>query len=105
MKRIWKKLKQKWGVESDLRMLWLFLLFAIAGSTTAYLRNKLFVYIGIAPFSPKILYVLFKFVFIYFFYQICLLTVGSLGGEFRFYWPFLRKMNQRMIARFSKKDD
>jgi len=103
MKKTWEQLKQKWGVASDLRMLWLFLIFAIAGSTTAYLRNKLFFFLGIQPFEPKFLFIAFKYVFVYFFYQICLLTIGSIGGEFSFYWPFLKKMNQRLIQRFRKK--
>jgi len=39
MTSIWEKLKVKWNVESDRRMIWIFVIFAITGSSISFVRK------------------------------------------------------------------
>lgn len=98
MKRIWKIWKEKWGVETDLRMTWIFVIFAITGSATVVVRKFLFSVLGISIENATISFIV-KFVAIYLVYQVMLFTVGSIFGEYRFVKWFLIKMNSRLINR------
>jgi len=98
MKRIWQIWKEKWGVKTDLRMSWIFVIFAITGSSTVVVRKFLFIMLGI-NIENAILSFLVKFVAIYLVYQVMLFTIGSIMGEHKFVKWFLIKMNLRLINR------
>ena len=100
MKRIWEVWKEKWGVETDKRMAWIFIIFAITGSSTVVVRKFLFQVLGIEIENAAISMIV-KFVAIYFVYQLMLFTIGSLLGEHKFVKWFLIKMNSRLIKRKS----
>ena len=96
MKRIWNIWKEKWGVKTDKRMTWIFIVFAITGSSTVYVRKFLFSILGIDIQNPTVAFIV-KFVAIYFVYQVMLYVVGTLMGEHKFVKWFLIKMNSRLI--------
>lgn len=96
MKRIWETWKEKWGVKTDKRMAWIFVIFAITGSSTVVVRKYLFSVLGIEIENGFIAF-LVKFVAIYIVYQIMLFIVGSILGEHKFVKWFLVKMNARMM--------
>lgn len=98
MKRIWEIWKEKWGVKTDLRMTWIFIIFAITGSSTVVVRKFLFSVLGINIENGTVSFIV-KFVAIYFVYQGMLFTVGTLMGEYKFVKWFLIKMNSRLINR------
>lgn len=98
MKKIWNTWKEKWGVETDSRMLWLFLVFAITGSTTVFVRKGLFKFLGI-DIEHAVLAFVVKILAIYLVYQILLFVIGTLMGEHQFVKWFLKKMNKRLIPR------
>lgn len=98
MKRIWTTWKKKWGVKTDKRMAWIFIVFAITGSSTVVVRKFLFNLLGIQIENAAVAFVV-KFVAIYVVYQIMLFTVGTLMGEHRFVKWFLIKMNSSLIRR------
>ena len=98
MKRIWEIWKEKWGVQTDLRMTWIFIIFAITGSSTVVVRKFLFSLFGIEFENATIAFIV-KFVAIYLVYQVMLFTVGSIMGEHKFVKWFLIKMNSRLINR------
>ena len=98
MIRIWEKWKLKWKVESDGRMAWIFLIFAITGSTTALARKSVYKALGIQIDQP-IIDVVLRIVVIYFFYQILLFVIGTLLGEYKFVKWFLLKMNKRFLPK------
>lgn len=109
MKKYWEKLKVKWGVETDRRMAWIFLVFSITGSTTAWLRLYLFELFRVDDYLSGASFHIVKWVCIYFFYQILLFTVGSLMGEHQFVKWFVIKMNKRflpkhVIAKYGRKN-
>jgi hypothetical protein len=96
LKNLWNSWKKKWDVKSDRRMLWIFFIFAITGSSTVVVRKFLFSLLGIQP-ENAILAFLFKLLAIYIVYQILLFLIGSLLGENKFVSWFLLKMNRRLI--------
>ncbi len=96
MKRIWELWKEKWGVKTDKRMTWIFIIFAITGSSTVVVRKFLFNTLGIEIENAAIAFAV-KFVAIYIVYQFMLLAVGSLMGEHKFVKWFLIKMNSSLI--------
>ena len=98
MRKIWTKWKIKWGIESDRRMIWIFVIFAITGSATVFVRKGLFRALGIEIESPVLAFFI-KLVAIYFIYQLLLFTLGTLLGEHKFFWWFIKKMNRRMIGK------
>lgn len=98
MKRIWEIWKEKWGVKTDLRMTWIFIIFAITGSSTVVVRKWLYSLMGINIENAIVSFIV-KFVAIYLVYQVMLFTVGTLMGEHRFVKWFLIKMNSRLINR------
>ena len=79
-------------------MSWIFVIFAITGSSTVVVRKFLFSVLGIQIENAAISFVV-KFVAIYFVYQLMLFTIGSLLGEHKFVKWFLIKMNSRMIRK------
>jgi len=96
LKRIWEIWKEKWGIKTDKRMAWIFIIFAITGSSTVVVRKFLFKTLGIEIENATLSFVV-KFVAIYFVYQVMLFTIGSLLGEHKFVKWFLIKMNSRLI--------
>jgi len=96
MKKIWNTWKRKWNVETDARMIWIFVIFAITGSTTVVVRKLLFNSLGI-EIENAVLFVVVKILVIYLIYQCLLFVIGSILGEYRFVKWFLWKMNQRLI--------
>ncbi len=98
MKKYWDRLKGKWGVETDARMAKIFIVFAITGTATLFVRKGLFQLLGI-DIQNQTLSVIVKWVAIYFIYQIMLYVVGYLFKEGAFFWHFIKKMNLRMIGK------
>lgn len=98
MKKIWNIWKEKWGVQTDKRMAWIFIIFAITGSTTVVVRKFLFKVLGIEIENAAISFFV-KFIAIYLVYQVLLFTIGSLLGEHKFVKWFLVKMNARLVNR------
>lgn len=96
MLKIWNKWKEKWNVDTDRRMLWIFLVFAITGSSTVIVRKWLFSTLGI-EFSNVVLGFIVKIIAIYIVYQILLFAIGSVMGEHKFVKWFIQKMNKRII--------
>lgn len=101
VKRIWEIWKQKWAVETDRRMAWIFLVFAITGSLTVVVRKSLFKAMGI-EMDNAVLFFIVKLLAIYVVYQILLFLIGSIMGEHRFVKWFIAKMNKRLIPKRSK---
>lgn len=92
-----KKLKERWGITSNYQLTVILIVFAVTGSTSAYLSKPILNYFGftrdiISPFLYWPLY----FILIFPVYQVLLLTFGFLSGQFTFFWAFEKKMLKSM---------
>ncbi len=105
MLKMWNSLKLKWNVDSDLRLGWIFIIFAITGSSIVFVRQPIQVYLyDEANFWDLIWYQkLVITLVVYFVYQIHLFVIGSILGEHKFVKWFILKMNKRMFGRLIKK--
>lgn len=101
MKKLWEKLKVKWGVETDSRMVIIFIVFAITGTATLFVRKGIFQALNI-DIANRALAIIVKWVSIYFIYQIMLFVIGTIFQEGKFFWWFIKKMNLRMIGKKPK---
>jgi type III secretory pathway component EscU len=93
---IWNKWKQKWNIQSDKRMIWIFIIFAITGSSTLVVRKYLYSTLGI-EIENSIISFLVRLIFIYVIYQFLFFAIASIMGEHQFAKWFLRKMNKRIL--------
>jgi hypothetical protein len=105
MRSLWEKLKIKWNIESDKRMVWIFIIFAITGSSIAFVRRPITMSLfEKSTYAELIWYeLIITIVIVYFMYQILLFTIGSLLGEHQFVKWFVLKMNKRMFPFLQKK--
>ena len=91
------KLKLKWGIESNFQIILILIVFAITGSLSLVVSDPMLNFIGlekegVSPwiFTPLILIIVFPV------YQVLILIVGFVFGQFKFFWQFEKKMLIKM---------
>ena len=92
-----KKLKEKWGITSNFQLLIIFLVFSVTGSLSLWVAKPLLDFIGLeeATLSPWIFWPI-RISIIFPIYQILIVLVGVLFGQFIFFWNFEKKMLSRL---------
>lgn len=96
-----KRLKEKWKIESDKDLVIIFIVFAITGSSVVFVRKPLFSLLGISLDTVHwFIYGLLYLILILPIYQVLLIFWGTLFGQFKFFWSFEKKMLKRMGFRF-----
>uniref|UniRef100_UPI00404A6F0E DUF6787 family protein n=1 Tax=Flavobacterium sp. TaxID=239 RepID=UPI00404A6F0E len=91
-----KKLKKRWGVETNFQLTIIFIVFAITGSTAAFLSKPFTNYIGLTSENLGWFYLPIRLLAIFPLYQILLVILGYLFGQFAFFWNFEKKMLYRL---------
>jgi hypothetical protein len=94
---LFKRLENKWKLTYKWEMIRVFLVFAITGTASVFVGKPIIKLLGITkenlnPALYWILYIIIGFIF----YQILLVCIGWLLGQFRFFWNFEKKMLRRM---------
>ncbi len=93
--------KERWNIISNWQMLIILVVFAITGSTSAYLAKPILAFIGITKESSSgWLYYPLYIILIFPVYQVLLVTFGFLFGQFSFFWAFEKKMLRSMKLGF-----
>lgn len=94
---IFKKLENKWILTYKWEMIRVFIVFAITGSTSAFIGKPIMGLIGITKenLNPILYWILFIIIGLIF-YQILLVSFGWLFGQFNFFWEFEKKMLRKM---------
>ena len=96
-----KKLKERWNVSSNWQLTIIFIVFAITGSTAAYLSKPVTTALGITKENLSLwLYWPIRLIVIFPVYQVLLVVLGALFGQFHFFWEFEKKMLNRMKLGF-----
>ncbi len=105
--RLFSVLEDKWNVSYRWELIAIFIAFAITGSTSARLSDPVISLIGFQRETTSgWLYWPLRILLVFPVYQILLLIVGWLLGQFKFFWNFEKKMFSRMgFARFLKDKD
>ena len=94
---MFKRLKKKWGIESNLQFWLIFGIFAISGSSTLFIKIPLYALLGIDELTETWVKVVVYILAITPAYFMLLLFYGFIFGQFRFFWAFFKKF----ISRFS----
>ncbi|QXP53387.1 diacylglyceryl transferase [Cellulophaga sp. HaHa_2_95] len=97
-----KKLKERWGIESNFGIIMILLVFSITGSSALKIARPLLDYIGFTrdnfadDWYFSILYWTVRILIIFPIYQVLLVVFGWLFGQFKFFWNFEKKMLSRL---------
>jgi len=95
-----KKLKERWNVSSNRQLTLIFIVFAITGSASAWLSRALCEVLGISKDQLSHWYTPVRLLLIFPIYQVLLVTIGALFGQFTFFWNFEKKMLRKMKLGF-----
>lgn len=92
-----KKLKERWGIDSNFQLAVIFVVFAVTGSSAAKLAAPLTHLIGIHQDTTSgFIYWPIRILIIFPVYQVLLVLFGWLFGQFKFFWNFEKKMLHRL---------
>ena len=90
-----RRFKNKWNIESNFQLLLIIFVFSITGSSSLWVRTQLFGLMGIDESVHIIIRIILSVLFITPIYQVLLVFIGAMLGQFRFFWAFEKKMIQR----------
>lgn len=91
-----QRLKRKWGVTNDFQFAVILFVFSVAGSSVLVVRKALFALMGLGPETPLWVKIPLWLLIVFPSYQVLLVTIGALCGQFTFFWNFEKKMLRRM---------
>ena len=88
-----KKLKEKWGITSNFQLLIIFLVFSVTGSLALWVAKPILDFFGLdkSAVSPWIFWPI-RISIIFPIYQVLIVIIGALFGQFQFFWAFEKKM-------------
>ena len=91
------RLKEKWGIVSNVQLTLIFIVFALTGSAASRLAGPVMDLFSLSTKSlHPIIYWPLRIVLIFPLYQLLLIFFGALFGQFRFFWNFEKKMLRRL---------
>ena len=94
------KLKKKWKV-SGTQLILILCVFAITGTTTAYITRMITTWMNLQSNEP--MYWVMKLVILIFGYQVLILLFSIPFGQFPFFWNYEKKILKWFL--FRKKDN
>jgi hypothetical protein len=99
-----EKLKQRWGVESNFQLTVIFIVFAITGSASAMVSKPVCLWLGITKEDFGFLFAPIRLILIFPLYQVLLVSIGFLFGQFAFFWKFEKKLLRKLGLGFLFKE-
>ena len=85
--------KERWNIKSNWQLFVIIVIFAITGSSAAYLSKPILALFGISKTSVSGLeYYPLYIILIFPIYQILLVCFGFIFGQFSFFWAFEKKL-------------
>ncbi len=97
-----KKLKARWGIESNWQVIVILLVFAITGSTASFIGKPILSFLNITTENFGTFgYWFTRIVLLFIVYQFMLVFFGWVFGQYQFFWNFEKKMLSRIgLKRF-----
>ena len=91
------ELKARWGIKSNTQLVIILIVFSITGSISLLVAQPLLDYIGLdkTKLSPYTFWPI-RILIIFPIYQLLIIIIGTLFGQFRFFWSFEKKMLRRI---------
>ena len=91
-----RDLKKRWGIETNFQLTIIFIVFAITGSASAWLSKPFCFWLGITKSDLGYWFTPVRLLLIFPIYQVLLVLIGFIFGQFKFFWAFEKKMLKRM---------
>ncbi len=102
-KKIMERLKDKWGITSNIQIILILIVFAINGSFAAWVAKPVTAFIGLDKETTSgFIYWPLRILLVFPIYQLTLPIVGFLFGQFRFFWNFEKRMLGSMGRLFGR---
>ncbi len=99
------RFKKKWNIESNFQLIVVLFVFSITGSAAMVVRKFVFHLVGIQPDTSLFIKVPLYIIVLIPSYQLLLLVVGTLLGQYRFFLAYEKKTLGRLIQRRKKKHE
>jgi hypothetical protein len=97
-------LKKRWGIETNFQLTIIFIVFAITGSASAWFSKPVCFWLGITKEDLGYWFTPIRLLLIFPLYQVLLVAIGFVFGQFKFFWAFEKKMLKRMGFNFLFKE-
>jgi hypothetical protein len=94
-----EKLKKRWGITKNYQLVVIFIVFAVTGSTSAYLSKPVLAWLDITKDTSMrwdYIYTFLYIILIFPIYQVLLVFFGFISGQFKFFWGFEKRMLKMM---------
>ena len=100
-----RKFKKKWGITSDFQLVIILIVFSVTGSIAVWIAKPLLDFVGLdkTTLSPWVFWPI-RISIIFPIYQILIVIIGALFGQFKFFWNFEKKMLVRLGFKSFKQD-
>ena len=85
-----EKIRNFLKVDNNFKLLIVFIVFGITGSLTLYISDILFIYFDISKNELGYFYIFIPI------YQLLLIIIGTLFGEFKYFWQFEKKFLRKI---------
>ena len=96
-----KKIKEKLAITSNLQLVTILVVFAVTGSLSMWVSQPLLDFIGLDKtavsgwaFWP------IRILIVFLIYQVLIVVIGTLFGQYTFFWNFAKKMLGRFGFNF-----
>ena len=87
-----KKLKEKWNIESNFQLVIIFIVFSITGALAVTIAKPILNIIGLDSKNTSLwIYVPLRIIIIFPLYQILIIAIGTLFGQFSFFGILKKK--------------
>ncbi len=96
---MFEKLKKRWNIRSNFQVIIILIVFAITGSLTVYVRKAIFDITGITTETHLLIKIPYYIIVLLTVYNILLLIIGSVFGQFRFFWAFEKRFFGRFLIK------
>jgi hypothetical protein len=103
MKKFWQKLKKRWGIESDLQVVIILVVFSLTGFSFLFINPLIDELLGISDEDPFWLKALVFMVIVLPVYNLLLIIWGTLLGQYTFFKHFIIKFFSRLLFIKSRK--
>ena len=97
-----EKLKKRWGISSNFQLIIILIVFSVTGSTAVYVAKPFLTWVGLHKGAfPEVwwgawAYWSIRILIIFPIYQVLLVLIGALFGQFKFFWGFEKNMLRRL---------
>ena len=98
-----EKTRKFFKTKTYLQLFLIFLVFAVSGSLSVIVSEPVVKYIGLEIIDNVVLKTIVRIIIIFPLYQVILLIIGTIFGQFKYFWEFEKKFWKRFIVK--KKND